>query len=82
MINIEDFQELNHAMISNYQPVKKIKVTSDFAIALMKSAKFEEKPSEFYSGGITCRFDGVPIEIDDEIDGLYEFVYKENENET
>jgi hypothetical protein len=75
MINIEDLQEVTHAL-HNYQPVKKIKVTKEFAIALMKSAKFEEKPSEFYSGGgITCRFDSVLIEIDDEIDGLYEFVY-------
>ena len=75
MINIEDFQELSHAMISNYQPVKKIKVTSDFAIALMKHAKFEDKPKSSYSDGIIGRYDMCLIEIDDEIDGLYEFVY-------
>ena len=71
MINIEEVTLALH----NYKPVKKIKITKEFAITLMKNANFEEKPSEFYSGGITCRFDGVPIEIDDEIDGLYEFVY-------
>ena len=71
MINIE---EVTHAL-HNYQPVKKIKVTKEFAVALMKSAKLEEKPSEFYSGGIIGRYDMYLIEIDDEIDGLYEFVY-------
>lgn len=58
--------------LHNYQLIKKIKVTSEFAQALMKSTEFEEKP---YSGGITGLFDGVPIEIDDDIDGLYELVY-------
>lgn len=74
MINIEDLQEVTFTL-HNYKPVKKIKVTKEFAIALMKNANFEEKPSEFYRGGITGRWDGIPIEIDDEIDGLYEFVY-------
>lgn len=71
MINIEEVTLALH----NYQPVKKIKVTSDFAVALMKSAKFEEKPSESYSDGIIGRYDMCLIEIDDDIDGPYEFVY-------
>lgn len=71
MINIE---EVTHAL-HNYQPVKKIKVTKEFAVALMKNAKFEDKPKPSYSGGIIGRYDMYLIEIDDEIDGLYEFVY-------
>ncbi len=74
MINIEDLQEVTLAL-HNYQPVKKIKVTSDFAVALMKSAKFEDKPKSSYRDGIIGRYDMYLIEIDDEIDGLYEFVY-------
>lgn len=74
MINIEDLQEVTNAL-HNYQPVKKIKVTKEFAIALMKSAKFEDKPDQFYNSGIIGRYDMCLIEIDDEIDGNYEFVY-------
>ena len=74
MINIEDLQEVTHAL-HNYRPVKKIKVTSDFAVALMKHAKFEDKPKSSYGDGIIGRYDMCLIEIDDEIDGLYEFVY-------
>lgn len=75
MINIEDLQELNLAMMRNYKHVKKIKATSEFAQALMKSCKFEEKSSQSYNSGYIARWDGIPVEIDDEIDGLYEFVY-------
>ena len=64
MINIEEVTNFLH----NYQPVKKIKVTKEFAIALMGSAEFVEKPSESYGEGIIGRFDGAPIEIDDDIE--------------
>lgn len=74
MNNIEDLQEVTFSL-HNYKPVKKIKVTKEFAVALMKNAKFEDKPKPSYSGGTIGHFTGIPIEIDDEIDGLYEFVY-------
>jgi len=74
MNNIEDLQEVTFTL-RNYKPVKKIKVTKEFAVALMNSAKLEENLSDFYDRGIIGHYDMYLIEIDDKIDGLYEFVY-------
>ena len=64
----------NLAML-NATSVKKIKVTTAFAEHLKATTPpLPERPSEFTNGYIG-HWDAVPIEIDDEIDGLYEFVY-------
>ena len=57
--------------------LKKIKVTTEFAYCLDKSIDPlpQYEPHKFYPGVPGWYYQGVPIEIDDEIDGLYEFVY-------
>ena len=74
MINIEELNAIVDKM-SNYKPAKTIKVTTAFALYIKHSDAFKtvNKPS----GSIELLF-GLPVIIDDEIDGLYEFVYKEN----
>ena len=54
---------------------KKIKVTTAFAEYLKATTPLlPERPNKL-TGGIIGHFPGTPIEIDDEIDGHYEFVY-------
>lgn len=75
MINIEDLREITNELY-NYKSIKKIKVTTDFAYCLdrMIEPLPHYEPNKFYSG-MFCEYQGIPIEIDDEIDGLYEIVY-------
>lgn len=74
MINVEDLREITNELY-NYKSVKKIKVTTEFARALTEHAKFEDKPIESRTDGIIGHWDWYLVEIDDEIDGLYEIVY-------
>lgn len=74
MINVSDLHKLSLTM-QDYKLVKKIKVTTQFADYLDANIpKLEDKFPDNCNGFIG-RFDGIPVEIDDEIDGLYEFVY-------
>ena len=80
-LNVET---LNH-IISEMQSVKmlkKIKVTTAFANYLDRILPPlpNYETNKFYAG-MCCEYLGVPVEIDDDIDGLYEFVFnKENDN--
>ena len=72
---------LNNYLIHN-PPIKQIKVKSDFAYYLEKMCPPIDSSEIDLSGseGIYASFTGIPIEIDDEIEGDYEPVYRE-ENE-
>ena len=76
MINVKDLEDAAQAMqkLGTKFP-KAIKVTTAFAEYLKATTPpLPERPGNL-ANGIVGRFDGVPIEIDDEIDGPYEFVY-------
>lgn len=74
MINVSDLHKLSLTM-QDYKLVKKIKVTTQFADYLDANIpKLEDKFPD-NCNGLIGQFDGIPVEIDDEIDGLYEFVY-------
>ena len=76
MINVEDLEDVVQAMQKlRTEFPKKIKVTTAFAEYLKATTPpLPERPDKLL-GGIIGHFPGVPIEIDDEIDGLYELVY-------
>lgn len=59
-----------------------IKVTTEFAHYLKQTIPpLPKKPNRLTYSPVES-FAGVPVEIDDEIDGLYELVFnKENEND-
>ena len=75
-INVETFNNIISTM-QRCKILKKIKVTTAFAYCLERSIEplpFYE-PNKFYAGMSDLWYQGVPVEIDDGIDGLYEFVY-------
>lgn len=76
MINVEDLEDVVQAMQKlRTEFPKKIKVTTAFAEYLKATIPpFKEQPNKL-TDGIVGYFPGVPIEIDEEIDGLYELVY-------
>lgn len=74
MFNVKDLEDAIFAMQQGPKLPKGIKVTS-FFWNYLKNAEtpFEAKRAEFsamFNGHM-----GLPVEIDDEIDGPYEFVY-------
>lgn len=71
MINPE---ELNYiiSQMSAYKPAKAIKVTAVFALYIKHSDAFQT--ANKFSGPIELLF-GIPVIIDDEIDGYYEIIY-------
>ena len=76
MFNVKDLEDAAQAMkkLGTKFP-KAVKVTTIFAEYLKAiTPPLPEKPDGFING-IVGRWDSIPIEIDDEIDGLYEFVY-------
>lgn len=76
-------EKINKALSEFYRPeaLAGIKVTTEFAKYLKQNVQpLPEKPNRL-PYGIVGHFTGVPIEIDDDIDGHYEFVFnKENDN--
>ena len=77
MINVEELNDIISQM-SEYKPIKAIKVTTRFFDCLEQMTKL----SPYYSAppikpraGDPATLRGVPVIIDDEIDGPYEFVY-------
>ena len=76
MINVETLNNLISEM-QRGKILKKIKVTTAFAYQLDRSIDPlpQYKPHKFYPGVPGWYYQGVPVEIDDEIDGPYEFVY-------
>lgn len=75
MINVETLNNIISEMQRD-KILKKIKVTTAFAYCLdrMVEPLPHYEPNKFYSG-MLVEYQGVPVEIDDEIDGPYEFVY-------
>ena len=74
MLNVKDLEDAIFAMQGPKLP-KGIKVTTLFARYLESAySPLEHKPTKHYDGFIGY-YTGIPIEIDDEIDGPYEFVY-------
>lgn len=65
MINVEELNDIINKM-SDYKPVKAIKVTTEFFDYLNLVTK---------QSSIKVYHQGVPVIIDDEIDGFYEIVY-------
>lgn len=58
------------------KPVKAIKVTTEFSRYLAASCKSDMiyKKSDYYNGYI-ANFTGIPVVVDDTIDGYYELVF-------
>lgn len=82
MNTIKDiYDSMNSAFSFNPIP-RKIKITSKFNAYLhaVCDTVFEEPPNELArAAGVTGRWDGIPIEIDDTIENeYYEIVYEEN----
>ena len=69
MITVKELQEMIQVMPTIKLP-KKLKVTTRF----WRDFKSEFELDESRKGYIFSAY-GFPVEIDDEIDGLYEFVY-------
>ena len=79
MLNQNEEQRMENLAFNlavlNATSVKKIKVTTAFADYLKATTPpLPERPNDL-TNGLIGHWDGVPIEVDDEIDGLYEFVY-------
>ena len=73
MFNVKDLEDVIHAMQESKLP-KGIKITSFFWNYL----KYAESPFEIKGAEFSAMFNGymgLPVEIDDEIDGFYEFIY-------
>ena len=76
MFNVKDLEDAAQAMqdLGTKFP-KALKVTTAFAEYLIATTPpLPERPDGFIDGTVG-RFDSTPIIIDDEINGLYEFVY-------
>lgn len=71
MINVETLNNIISEMHS-WKVLKKIKVTTAFYACIQHSHMFQTLTEPFRPIDILL---GVPVEIDDEIDGPYEFVY-------
>lgn len=79
-ITIKDLQASLHSAFSFDPLPRKIKITSKFNAYLdtVCQTVFEEPPQNELArtAGITGRWDGIPIEIDDTIENeYYELVY-------
>lgn len=76
MINVDELNNLISEMHLD-KILKKIKVTTAFAYCLDRSIDPlpHYEPHKFYPGMPGWYYQGIPIEIDDEIDWPYEFVY-------
>lgn len=77
MSQMLDHEKINKILSEFHRPemLVGIKVTTEFAHYLKQTIPpLQEKPNRL-TDGIVGHFTGVPIEIDDDIDGLYEFVY-------
>ena len=71
--NLEDAAQAMQKLETKFPKV--IKVTTAFADYLKATTlPLPERPNDLTDGWVG-HWDGVPIEVDDEIDGLYEFVY-------
>ncbi len=74
-LNAETLNNILSEMRS-WKILKKIKVTTAFFVCIQHSHMFQTLNEPFRPIDL---FLGVPVEIDDEIDGLYELVFnKEN----
>ena len=76
-----DPEKINKVLSEFHRPemLAGIKVTTEFAHYLKQTIPTLPKRPNRLPDGIVGHFTGVPIEIDDDIDGLYEFVFnKEN----
>jgi hypothetical protein len=84
-LTIKDLQTSLHSAFSFNPLPRKIKITSKFNAYLdtVCETVFEEPPNEFARAtGVTGRWDGIPIEIDDTIENeYYELIYEENNDE-
>lgn len=58
----------------NYNPLKEIKVTNEFYKCVIAKCR-TEIISEDTSQGLTAKFTGIPIVIDDTIDDNYELIF-------
>ena len=78
MINVETLNNII-SEIQSWKLLKKIKVTTAFYAFIQHSHMFQTLTEPFRPIDVLL---GIPIEIDDEIDGLYELVFnKENYDE-
>jgi hypothetical protein len=69
------YQSFERSMLSEYKYLQKVKVSPDFFAYLhAASDPFGTGPSQIPDGKVAY-FNCVPIEIDDDIKGYYEFVY-------
>lgn len=69
------YKSFERNMLAEWKYLNKIKVSSAFFDYLMAASDPFGGGQSTIPEGKTARFNGVPIEIDDEIDGHYEFVY-------
>ena len=78
-----DHEKINKALSEFHRPemLAGIKVTTEFAHYPKQTVPTLPKNPNRLTYSPVESFTGVPVEIDDEIDSLYEFVFnKENDN--
>ena len=77
MINVEELNNIISQM-QDYKPIKAIKVTTrffDYLELITKLSPYYSAPPIKPRAGDPATLQGVPVIIDDEIDGLYKIVY-------
>lgn len=77
MINIKELNDIIYKM-SEHKPIKAIKVTTnffDYLDLMTRLSPYYSAPHIKTRAGDPAYLQGVPVIIDDEINGLYEFVY-------
>lgn len=82
MSQMLDHEKIDKILSEFYRPemLRGIKVTTEFAHCLKTIAIPDDSLTK--RCGYCAHFTGVPVEIDDDIDGYYELVFnKENDHE-
>lgn len=77
MISIEELNKIIDKM-QDYKPVKALKVTTrfyDYLDLMTRLSPYYSKPPIKPHAGDPVYLLGIPVVIDDEIEGYYEFVY-------
>ena len=77
MISIQELNDIISKM-QDYKPVKAIKVTTrffDYLDLMTKLSSYYSTPPIKPRAGDPAYLQGVPVIIDNEINGFYEFVY-------
>lgn len=82
MSQMLDYEKIDKILSEFHRPetLARIKVTTEFAHYLKQTVPPLPKKPNRLPDGIVGHFPNVPIEIDDDIDGLYELVFNKEDD--